>query len=478
MTVTRKRVTASKEEDSPASSAVPRGYEVINSYTVRDRTPLTEKQKQEYADLKKPAHASEFGGVIGTPFLTFALPVVIYWVWASIEFNNGYLLRPQELSLEGIRVFFAHLYQCVLERAYPTWRATQVYFGWFFFQAFLQHYLPGKEVLGSPLPGGFRLKYWLNGWLTWWVTMALVPVLWYFGFPLTILYDNYGPMITVVIIWSFVFTFLLKIHAVVKGEEERMSGNFFYDFWMGFARNPRIGTFDLKLFCEARPGLILWVLLNFSIAAKQYELYGELSLSMILVCFFHFWYIADYYYHEEAILTTMDVITEKFGFMLVFGDLAWVPFTYVFQAFYLLKHTPHVHISYPYAGFVIALFSFGYYLFRWVNSQKHAFRRNPEEPIWGKKATYIETKRGTKLLTSGFWGVARHLNYTGDIIISWAWCLPCLFDSPAPYFYGIYFTSLDLHRCWRDHNECKKKYGSDWDQYCKKVPYVFIPYVF
>jgi hypothetical protein len=27
--------------------------------------------------------------------------------------------------------------------------------------------------------------------------------------------------------------------------------------------------------------------------------------------------------------------------------------------------------------------------------------------------TYIETKRGTKLLTSGFWGVARHLNYTG-----------------------------------------------------------------
>jgi hypothetical protein len=44
-------------------------------------------------------------------------------------------------------------------------------------------------------------------------------------------------------IWSFVFTFLLKVHAVVKGEEERMSGNFFYDFWMGFARNPRIGTY-------------------------------------------------------------------------------------------------------------------------------------------------------------------------------------------------------------------------------------------
>lgn len=32
--------------------------------------------------------------------------------------------------------------------------------------------------------------------------MGLVPVLWYFGFPLTILYDNYGPMISVVIVSS------------------------------------------------------------------------------------------------------------------------------------------------------------------------------------------------------------------------------------------------------------------------------------
>lgn len=96
MAVTRKR--AGKEESSPAATAAApahAGYEQINSYTVRDKTPLTPKQKQEYAELQKPVPASEFGGVIGTPFLTFALPVVIYWIWASIEFNNGYLLRPK-----------------------------------------------------------------------------------------------------------------------------------------------------------------------------------------------------------------------------------------------------------------------------------------------------------------------------------------------------------------------------------------------
>lgn len=34
---------------------------------------------------------------------------------------------------------------------------------------------------------------------------------------------------------------------------------------------------------------------------------------------------------HQAILTTMDITTDGFGFMLVFGDLAWVPFTYSLQ---------------------------------------------------------------------------------------------------------------------------------------------------
>ena len=32
-----------------------------------------------------------------------------------------------------------------------------------------------------------------------------------------------------------------------------------YDFFKGRELNPRIGTFDLKFFCEMRPGLIGWV---------------------------------------------------------------------------------------------------------------------------------------------------------------------------------------------------------------------------
>lgn len=38
---------------------------------------------------------------------------------------------------------------------------------------------------------------------------------------------------------------------------------------------------------------------------------------------------------EPAILTTMDITHEGFGFMLAFGNLAWLPFTYSLQARYL-----------------------------------------------------------------------------------------------------------------------------------------------
>ena len=56
------------------------------------------------------------------------------------------------------------------------------------------------------------------------------------------------------------------------------------------------------------------------------------------VCLFQLFYIVDYYFHEEAILSTWDVKHERFGWMLCFGDLVWVPFTYSLQAQYLLSH--------------------------------------------------------------------------------------------------------------------------------------------
>lgn len=58
-------------------------------------------------------------------------------------------------------------------------------------------------------------------------------------------------------------------------------------------------------------------------------------------------------FKQEAVLTTMDIVHDGFGFMLVFGDLAWVPFTYGLQAAFLVVH-PQT-LSALGATFIIAL---------------------------------------------------------------------------------------------------------------------------
>lgn len=37
----------------------------------------------------------------------------------------------------------------------------------------------------------------------------------------------------------------------------------------------------------------------------------------------------------------------------------------------------------------------------------------------------ISTATGRQLLVSGWWGMVRHPNYLGDLIMALAWSLPC-----------------------------------------------------
>jgi len=103
----------------------------------------------------------------------------------------------------------------------------------------------------------------------------------------------------------------------------------------------------------------------------------------------------------------------------------------------------------------------------------------------GKPAEYIEVHYSTKdgprsslLLCSGFWGLSRHFNYVGDLMISSAMCLACGTSHLLPYFYIIFMTIVLLHRVGRDHARCSAKYGPYWDEYCRRVPYKVLPYIY
>lgn len=67
-------------------------------------------------------------------------------------------------------------------------------------------------------------------------------------------------------------------------------GNPLYDFFIGRELNPRIGNFDLKYFCELRPGLIGWVSSSAVHLSNRFNISlcrgGSLILSARLTCNF------------------------------------------------------------------------------------------------------------------------------------------------------------------------------------------------
>jgi protein-S-isoprenylcysteine O-methyltransferase Ste14 len=352
-------------------------------------------------------------------------------------------------------------------------------FGWFLWQLFLYQVFPGEIVQGTLLRDGSKRNYKINAWICFKATILVAGFMTfvYDLSPWIWIADQYfslavGSSILATVLAISVYAHSFRSMDVLLSEMGN-SGYMTYDFWMGRELNPTwTDKIDLKYFCELRPGLIGWTILNLALAAKQYDLYGSLSWSMILVVLFQGYYVVDALLNERAILTTMDITTDGFGFMLAFGDLVWVPFTYSLQARYLTLFSSDLSNT-AIIG-IISLKIIGLFIFRSANSQKNAFRTDPNQDSVSH-LKYMQTESGSKLLISGWWGVARHINYTGDWLMGLSWCLPCGFHHPLPYFYAIYFAILLIHRAQRDDEKCRKKYKKDWEKYCQLVPYQLIP---
>lgn len=77
----------------------------------------------------------------------------------------------------------------------------------------------------------------------------------------------------------------------------------------------------------------------------------------------------------------MDITTDGFGFMLAFGDLIFVPFTYGLQARYLAFHPIDMGTVAVIATIAVKLI--GVWMFRGSNKEKFDFRngRNPKSEL-------------------------------------------------------------------------------------------------
>ncbi len=388
------------------------------------------------------------------------LPAITWYVTIGIRYYDGALRIPDT-------EFLSHI-------AAPSWESAGFYAIWLSLQALLALVLPGRVIQGVELENGATLGYKLNGLKSLILTVALALALVASDvLPATFLYDQIDALVTTTNLMVLALCFVVYgIGRSQASAKERLL-NPIEAYFVGAALNPRTGKLDWKFFCESRPGMILWVLIDLSFAAAQYARHGTVSNAMWLVCFFQILYVTDYFIFEDAILTTWDIRHEPFGFMLCWGSLVWVPFTFSLQGLYLVDHP--TSLSLGAAAAILALNMLGYAIFRGANLQKHRFRSQPERPIWGKRPEFIQTERGTKLLTSGWWGVARHSNYLGDLTMGLAWCLTTGASNVLPYFYIIYFVILLVHRERRDHEHCARKYGADWKTYESKVRWRILP---
>ncbi|XP_006002534.1 delta(14)-sterol reductase LBR [Latimeria chalumnae] len=437
----------------------------------REETKLVRLKTEEERKVVKvrmpQTKELEFGGKIGAFFMLFLLPATVLLLLIICGSND-----PSNLNFPP-----------VLPSLDTLWNSTAlgIIVLWFLFQALIYAVPIGKVVEGVPLASRKRLKYRINAFFAFLVSAVAVGAALYYEVDLVYIHKHFLQFAVAAMTFSVLLSIYLYIRSRRAAEDELApggnSGNFIYDFFIGHELNPRIGNFDLKYFCELRPGLIGWVVINLAMLLAEMNVQGHEvpSLAMILVNCFQFLYVVDALWNEEAILTTMDIVHDGFGFMLAFGDLVWVPFVYSLQAFYLVNHPNE--LSWPLASAAVVLNTLGYIIFRRANSQKNAFRRNPLDPRLANLKT-IPTATGKSLLVSGWWGFVRHPNYLGDLIMALAWSLPCGFNHILPYFYIIYFTFLLIHREARDEHQCRKKYGLAWDEYCQRVHYRIFPYIY
>ncbi|KAJ8431741.1 hypothetical protein Cgig2_028958 [Carnegiea gigantea] len=247
--------------------------------------------------------------------------------------------------------------------------------------------------------------------------------------------------------------------------------------FQGMELYPRIGEhFDIKVFTNCRFGMMSWAVLALTYCIKQHELYGYVADSMLVNTILMLVYVTKFFWWEAGYWNTMDIAHDRAGFYICWGCLVWVPSVYTSPGMYLVNHP--VHLGYQLATYILLAGVLCIYINYDCDRQRQEFRRTSGKClVWGKApskitASYTTSSGETKtslLLTSGWWGLARHFHYVPEILAAFFWTVPALFHHFLPYFYVIFLTILLFDRAKRDDDRCRSKYGKYWKLYCDKM---------
>lgn len=161
----------------------------------------------------------------------------------------------------------------------------------------------------------------------------------------------------------------------------------------------------------------------------------------------------------------------------MWGCLAWYPY---FYAVGLWSTADRPNPDSPTWWLVMSalIFFAGWSLARGANMQKFSFKRNPDRAFLGIQPQALGDG-DHQLLCNGFWGVSRHVNYLGEVLmasglaLSLGWPL-----AVGPWLYPLYYVLLLGTRERDDDRRCAQKYGELWAAYRKRVPYRIVPGIY
>ena len=260
---------------------------------------------------------------------------------------------------------------------------------------------------------------------------------------------------------GLIFTFVLVL------PYKPNCSSFWLDVYLGRLKNPQ--WFNNRVDGKILLYLIGGIGLELNLILFYFENIQQ-NKPITYVLLFSF-FLIEYFYHEHVHLYTFDFIIEYVGFKLIWGCLAFYPFFYPIAIW--CKIEP---ISMPFIRQVLSIgvFFLGWILSRGANNQKYLFRTQPKAKFLG----YVQPESiNGRLLCSGWWSLSRHVNYFGDILMAVGLSL-AINAGIYPWLYPLYYVGLFIARERTDFKRCQEKYGRDWDEYCHRVPYRIIPFLY
>jgi len=340
----------------------------------------------------------------------------------------------------------------------------------------LNLFLPGRWVKGyiTKPQSSEKMNYRLNGIIVFFVAVLIWFLSGYFNiFPYDWLYRYRWYELA----GAFTFGIFFSLAVVVPYPSVRNS--FWKDFYLGRMENLQLwdGRIDAKMWLYL-VGAIVLELNALSFAAHHQVLFGEnSSTGIFLTTLLLTYFLIDYLVFEEVHLYTYDLFAERVGFKLGWGCLVFYPYFYSISLWSTID-LPDPHTPSWLLGIYVLIFFTGWGLSRGANLQKYFFKKNPDKPFLGIVPETI-TDGNNFILVNGFWGISRHVNYLGEILMGTGIILCTGYPALIwPWLYPLYYVVLLFPRQADDDKRCILKYGELWTVYQQKVPYRIIPFIY